>query len=135
MIPCPGFDFSALPVMVLQKVSHVSAYLMSRALTITVLDCIFKDVCIVNLLGRQRQHLPPEQNAHVFLVPFPDRRLRFLKLRVSPCNVIHWVCKCHLALFTLSCGNQGSETQRSADSLDTATAPSSKLLCLSLVFW
>ena len=95
MIPCPGFDFSALPVTVLQKVAHVSAYLMSRALTITVLDCIFKDVCIVNLFGRQRQHLPPEQNAHVLLVTFPDKRLRFLKLRVSPCNVIHCVCKCH----------------------------------------
>ena len=89
-----------------------------------VLDCLCKDVCIANSLGRQRHCLPIEQSAGMLSVQYNKDNVFFCRrgqdlwtiIKYSgslssgflPCNVTHCSLSCHLALFALTYGNWSS---------------------------
>ena len=74
--------------------SNDSAHLMIKTSIIFVLDCLFRDDCLVNSLRRQRQYPPLEQRADMLTAHY--KRFMFPKLRVPLLQSKHCTCR-HLS--------------------------------------
>ena len=78
--------------------------LRAEALTPFVPDYLFKHVCIVNSLGKQRW-LPPEQRTGMLA-----EKIQMLKAQLFSRSTTQGVCRYDLALFAMPLGIGDSET-------------------------
>lgn len=114
------------PIGIQFSLSFSCLCIMSRALTAFFLDCFFKDICIMNRLRRYSVSL--QSKRQVPIINVSDSLISGFLF----CNITHCVSRYHLALFTSSCANWGSEpAQENADTRATAVSVSNKLSFVS----
>lgn len=122
---CEGYCWNTI----LKGLSHFSMSYEHRHWLLFVPGSLFKNVCIAKIKSVSS---PQQRTGRDTII---SERIRFCRLRFFSCNIIHSICRCHLAFLALllGAGAQGTGTQNTK-SLATAIARAVKSISLAQGF-